>query len=166
MTMNNTWGYKSYDHNWKSTEDLLRKLVDIVSKGGNYLLNVGPTAEGLIPQPSVERLRLIGGWLKVNGESIYGTSANPLGKLPWGRCTAKPGKLYLHVFDWPDNRQLIVPRLENKVKKAYLLADKTQKQLAVIRDNIGNVVIKVPEKPLDLADTVIVLEVKGNLEVK
>ncbi|GAH10037.1 unnamed protein product, partial [marine sediment metagenome] len=73
---------------------------------------------------------------------------------------------YLHVFDWPDNRQLIVPRLENKVKKAYLLADKTQKQLAVIRDNIGNVVIKVPEKPLDLADTVIVLEVKGNLEVK
>ena len=74
MTMNDTWGFKSYDHNWKSTEDLIRKLADIVSKGGNFLLNVGPTAEGLIPEPSVARLKEIGKWLKVNGDSIYKAS--------------------------------------------------------------------------------------------
>ena len=77
MTMNNTWGYKSFDHNWKSAETLIRNLVDIASKGGNYLLNVGPTSEGLIPEPSVERLKAIGKWMDVNGESIYGTTASP-----------------------------------------------------------------------------------------
>jgi alpha-L-fucosidase len=93
MTMNDTWGYKSYDHNWKSPEDLIRKLADIASKGGNSLLNVGPTGEGLIPGRSVERLAAVGEWMKVNGQSIHGTTASPLGEVPWGRCTAKPGKL-------------------------------------------------------------------------
>ena len=76
MTMNDTWGYKSYDDNWKSAEALVRNLVDIASKGGNYLLNVGPTSEGVIPQPSVDRLREIGKWMKANGDAIYGTSAS------------------------------------------------------------------------------------------
>jgi alpha-L-fucosidase len=84
MTMNHTWGYKSFDHDWKSTEMLLRNLIDIASKGGNYLLNVGPTSEGLIPEPSVERLQAIGRWMKVNGEAIYGTSASPFKELPLG----------------------------------------------------------------------------------
>jgi alpha-L-fucosidase len=73
MTMNDTWGYKSTDHNWKSAETLIHNLVDIVAKGGNYLLNVGPTAEGLIPEASVERLAEMGEWMDVNGEAIYGT---------------------------------------------------------------------------------------------
>ena len=77
MTMNDTWGYKSYDNNWKSTETLIRNLIDIASKGGNYLLNVGPTSEGLIPEPSIERLKAVGDWMKVNGEAIYGTTASP-----------------------------------------------------------------------------------------
>jgi alpha-L-fucosidase len=79
-TLNDTWGYKSYDNNWKTPEDLTFKLVDIVSKGGNYLLNVGPTAEGLVPQPSQDNLRAVGRWLKVNGEAIYGAGPTLFGE--------------------------------------------------------------------------------------
>jgi len=164
MTMNDTWGYKSYDNNWKSTQQLVHNLVDIASKGGNYLLNVGPTSQGLIPQPSVERLKEIGKWMKVNGESIYGTGASVFKNLLWGRCTTKEGKLYLHVFDWPADSKLKLPGLENKITKAYLLADKTQKSLLVSKDE-NNVIIDVPNQAPDEADTVIVLEIKGNPQV-
>ena len=158
MTMNDTWGYKSYDNNWKSSEDLIHKLVDISSKGGNFLLNVGPTAEGLIPAPSVERLAAIGKWMKVNSESIYGTTASPLGEVPWGRCTAKPGKLYLHVFNWPANGKLEVSGLKDKAKKAYLLADEEKGKLPIESLSKEKIVITVPSKASDPVDTVIVLE--------
>ena len=164
MTMNDTWGFKSYDNHWKSREDLLHKLVDIASKGGNFLLNVGPTAEGLIPGPSVERLATIGEWMNLNSESIYETTASPLGEVPWGRCTAKPGKLYLHVFDWPANGNLEVPGLKNKVKKAYLLADKKSANLhvmRVMRAGSEKVVITVPSKAVDPINTVVVLEINN-----
>ncbi|MGI8916134.1 MAG: alpha-L-fucosidase, partial [Chloroflexota bacterium] len=115
-TLNDTWGFKSEDHNWKSTTDLLHKLVDITSKGGNYLLNVGPTAEGVIPAPSVERLRAMGEWLAVNGESVYGTQPGPLQGLDWCRTTAKPGKVYLHVFQWPAGGTLTLPATVGAVR--------------------------------------------------
>ncbi len=108
MTMNDTWGYKSYDDNWKSTTTLIRNLINTASKGGNYLLNVGPTALGEIPEPSVLRLKKMGEWLEVNGESIYGTKASAFESVPWGRITVKPlpsgnSALYLHVFDVPES---------------------------------------------------------------
>ena len=91
MTMNDTWGYKHDDDELEvDTRTLVRTLVDIASKGGNFLLNVGPTAEGLIPAPSVERLAAIGRWLRNNGESIYGTSASPVPAPAWGRLTRSP----------------------------------------------------------------------------
>jgi alpha-L-fucosidase len=155
MTMNNTWGYKKSDHNWKSAEVLIRNLVDIASKGGNYLLNVGPTAEGLIPQASVERLEAMGKWLAVNGESIYGTSANPIGEVPWGRCTAKCNKLYLHVFDWPADGKLVISGLDKKVSKAYLLAG--GEKLAITTDG-GLLTISLPAEAVDKIDTVVVLK--------
>ena len=159
MTMNDTWGYKSYDHNWKSTETLLRNLIDIASKGGNYLLNVGPTNEGLIPPASVERLQQVGQWLKINGEAIYGTSAGPFKRgLPWGRATQKGETLYLHVFDWPKDGKLVVP-LANKPLKAYLLAAK-DKTLEVSAGENG-LTIQVPAEAPDKIASVIALELEG-----
>ena len=112
MTMNDTWGYKSYDDHWKSTETLLRNLIDIASKGGNYLLNIGPKSDGTIPQESIDRLHAMGQWMKVNGEAIYGTTASPTPRPAWGRITTKAGDgtttLYLHVFDWPADGKLPV----------------------------------------------------------
>jgi alpha-L-fucosidase len=167
MTMNDTWGYKSYDNHWKPVETLLHNLVDIASKGGNYLLNVGPTCLGEIPQPSIERLKEIGKWMKVNGESIYGTTASPFSRLTWGRCTKKlndeGATLYLHVFDWPKDGKLVVPGLRNQVRSAWLLAtDKTLQTAA----GEGGLVVEVPAEPLDAIDTVVVLEVKGKLDIE
>ena len=160
MTMNDHWGYSKNDHNWKSSAKMIRMLIDIASKGGNYLLNVGPTAEGVMPEPSVERLREIGRWMKVNGESIHGASACPFPKVPaWGRITSKPGKLYLHVFDWPKDGRLSVSIPFPKPTKAYLLADPRHKPLD-ISINPSGVEISLPPSAPDAAASVVVLELK------
>jgi alpha-L-fucosidase len=168
MTMNTSWGYKHYDHNWKSSETLVRMLVDIASKGGNLLLNVGPTAEGLIPEPSVERLQAMGKWMDVHGESIYGTSASPFFKLTWGRCTQRVEEdgtiLYLHVFQWPENLQLRVPSMEAKVSEVYLLSDKEQKLNS--RKEGEDLLIDLPETMPDPVNTVVVLKTSGELKVQ
>ena len=161
-TMNRTWGYKHNDTDWKSTEQIIHNLVNIVSKGGNYLLNVGPTAEGIIPEPSIKIMREVGCWMDKNSESIYGTVANPLGKLPWGRCTAKTGKVYLHVFDWPQDGKLEVVGLTNKLKKAYLLAGKTK--LSATQDG-DKIVVNLPKECPDSIDTVVILAIDGDAQI-
>ena len=157
MTMNTTWGYKFYDDQWKSTQTILRNLIDIASKGGNYLLNVGPTAEGLIPQPSADRLREVGRWMKRNGAAIYGTTASPFAdQLSFGRATSKPGRVYLHVFDWPRSGTLLVPSWGAKVGRVYLLTD--PKHSLTFAEQSDGLTIELPKIAPDPIATVIVLE--------
>ncbi len=151
-TMNDTWGFKVNDHNWKSSEDLIRKLVDIVSKGGNYLLNVGPTAEGVIPQPSIERLAEMGRWMDVNGESLNGARPGPIQGVKSFRTTQKEGTVYVHIFHWPGDGVLRVDGLT--IRSAKLLADNTQ--LSFMQDD-DSIVITLPESAPDPAVTVVEL---------
>jgi alpha-L-fucosidase len=159
MTMNTTWGFKSYDDKWKSPEVIVRNLIDIASKGGNYLLNVGPTAEGEIPGPSVERLTAVGKWMKTNGESIYGSTASPFStQLKFGRATSKPGRVYLQVFDWPVDGSLHVPAWDKTVKRAYLLA--SPKTALKVTENTEGLVVQLPAAAPDPIATVVVLETR------
>jgi alpha-L-fucosidase len=161
MTMNGSWGYKSWDNNWKSTETLIRNLVDISSKGGNYLLNIGPKADGSLPQESIDRLQQIAAWMNRNQEAIHNTKASPLAPLNWGRVTRKEnGKnttLYITVFDWPKNGKLEIPGLTNKVRSATLLGgDKLHTTITG-----SQLSITVPTAAPDPIATVIRLELKG-----
>lgn len=157
MTMNTTWGYSEHDHAWKSNETLIHNLIDIVSKGGNYLLNIGPKGDGSIPQESIDAMHAIGEWMAVNGEAIYATTASPFEQPAWGRCTKKPGKLYAHVFEWPSDGKLSIPLKGERVTKAYLLADSSRKALKTQITSDG-VAIQLPSQAPDAIASVIAVE--------
>lgn len=163
MTMNDTWGFKKSDNNWKSSQTLIRNLIDVASKGGNYLLNVGPKADGTFPQQSVDRLREIGQWISVNGEAIYGTQA-ALFRPDWGRVTRKEGRIYLHVFDWPADGVLAIPALTNELKGVKLMAMPDKKVKVTVSE--GEWVLRLPGQALDPVATVIRVDVSGWPELK
>jgi len=178
-TINHTWGYRTDDTDWKSPGQITFKLLDIVSKGGNYLLNVGPMADGVIPQPSQDILRTVGRWLQANGEAVYGASATPFGEelgepsargakdvrgdtlvhqqIQW-RVTAKPGKLYFTFFDEP-RAPFPLPAMKNSVKRAYYLANR--KPVDVKTEN-GRTLLNIERPILDPMATVVVVEIEGD----
>ncbi|MEN2401636.1 alpha-L-fucosidase [Flavobacterium sp. MC2016-06] len=167
MTMNDNWGYDAYDPRWKTEKDLIQKLIDIVSKGGNFLLNIGPEADGTFPPEAINRLDGFAVWMAVNKMAIEKAQPSPYTtQLPWGRATRKivdsTQYLYLHVFaeNWPHDGNLLVPNLrEGSVVKAYFLADTTKTALNIIpNDNASGYIIPVPDTPLDSISTTIVLE--------
>jgi len=167
ITMNDHWGYNAADKKFKSTRDLVRMLVDTASKGGNLLLNIGPMANGEFPPESVERLGGIGDWMKANGESIYGTQAGPIARPSWGRCTMRrlgdgSTRLYLHVFEWPEDGVLRVEGLRNQSVRSFPLSARWR-ALSVACDG-DDLTITLPQQAPDEHDSVFVLEVKGPVE--
>ncbi len=160
QTLNETWGYSKFDQRWKSPETVIRRLVDIASKGGNYLLNIGPEGDGTVPQPTLEVLARVGAWMKTNSESIYGTFSGQYAAPPWGRYTAKQGRLYLHVFEWPTDGVLPVSGLITAPKSAHLVGAAGGSLRFEKRGREW--VVKVPAKAPDAVDTVIALEFDGN----
>ena len=156
MTINRTWAYNKNDTNYKSTTQLIRTLVEVVSKGGNFLLNVGPTPEGTIQPEFEERLRGIGEWLKVNGDSIYGTTFGPLQNLPFGRTTAKGKTIYLHVFDWPKG-SLEVSGLKGRVSRVTLLAGGRSLKFNQTADRLS---IQLPQQAPDSHVSVLAINTK------
>ncbi|TWT35395.1 Alpha-L-fucosidase [Posidoniimonas corsicana] len=167
MPISGSWGYKRSDTDFKSATTLIRNLADIASKGGNYLLNVSPTGEGTLLPQAVERLEEIGEWMRTNGDSIYGTTASPLGQLEWGRCTMRRGaggaRLYLHIFDWPTDGQLLIPGLKTVVDKAYLLDGGDPVDVGV-EDQV--LTLGLPLQAPSTINSVVVLETRGNLKVE
>lgn len=158
MTMNDTWGYKSFDKNFKTTTTLVRNLIDIASKGGNYLLNVGPEPTGLIPSPEIDRLKEVGKWLKSNGKSIYATSSSPYQHLEFnGRATVKGKSLFLNVFEWPDSG-LVLKGLQTPVSSCQALVG--GQKLTVTKDANGDLLIQKPTV-IDPISTALELKLKA-----
>jgi alpha-L-fucosidase len=182
-TINHTWGYKYYDLDWKSPGQIVFKLVDIASKGGNYLLNVGPRADGVIPEASQDILRAAGKWLNVNGEAVYGAGPTPFGdelaepsgrgaknvrgeplflaRTEW-RVTTKPGKVYFTFFEEP-RAPFELPAMKNAVQRAYLLANGAP--VNVTTDG-GKRFLTIERPMLDPMATVVVVEIDGDRVMK
>ncbi len=163
QTLNESWGYNKFDTIWKSPNAVIKSLVEIVSRGGNFLLNIGPTGEGEIPKPSIDIFNKVGPWVQRNSESIYGTSANLFPPLSWGYTSVKGSKIYLFVRDWPKDGILKLPGLKNVAKSAYLLLDKSIKLNVNQVENSTN--IALPLTPPDNPVTVVVLEIEGAISV-
>ncbi len=156
-TLNDTWGYKKNDRNWKSAGNLLYRLTDIVSKGGCYLLNIGPRADGSVPPESAAALREVGAWLKINGESIYGTEHSPftVGDDSW-RCTRKPGRLYFHLLEWP-GKTFSFQGLETPVSSVWKL-DEPGTALPFIQHDDQVEISGLPEKQPDRFHSVLAVQ--------
>ena len=171
MTMDDSWGYRKInrdsDRSWKSTETIVRNLINIASKGGNYLLNVGPTSEGEIPPQSITRLREVGQWMKINGEAIYGTLRSPIEKPAWGYCTLKNNKnnstLYLSVIEWPANGELLVEGLNAPARSAVLLDGKLGLKTKLSPKGL---IVYLPKTAPDKIASVVKVEMKNRLSPK
>jgi alpha-L-fucosidase len=166
MTMNRHWGWNKNDRDWKSTGDLVRKTIDIASKGGNYLLNIGPKPDGSFPAEAIERLRGIGKWMQANGEAIYETTASPTARPAWGRITTRMSAggatLYLHVFDWPTDGVLRVP-LANPAAGCHLLTDPAR-SFESAGDPEGGLTIRLTGDAPDPISSTVVLRITGRPE--
>jgi alpha-L-fucosidase len=164
MTFDYHWAWYPEDRKPKSPRDIIRMLARIRARGGNLLLNIGPDVRGEIPFQIKTCLAHVGDWLKLNGDAIYAANYIDRGDFPWGVCTVKPGKLFLHVLHLPTLDYLFVPGVKSKVLGAYILADKKKKPLKIEKDHSGNLKVflyDVKPELIDYNDTVVVLKYEG-----
>lgn len=155
-TINQSWGFNLTDHDYKSTDDLIRYLVNAAGRNGNFLLNVGPMPNGKVQEEFKERLHGIGRWLDEYGDSIYGTRNGPIEPGPWGVSTAKQDTVYLHVLNWNDSI-LALPALNLEVKEARLLRNQAEVPFQIIDKAL---LVTLPTRPTDLIDEVVILTVE------
>ncbi len=172
ITLNNTWGFAKDDHDWKSPRTIVKALADVVGKGGNLLVNVGPDASGKIPQESIRTLSAVGDWLRSNGESIYGpeTYIDYPYQIRWGALTAKKNKLYMHIVDLREHRkQIMIWSLVTKVTRAYILQTGQEvsfRQWYEVARDENRLLIQLPEDIQTDPACVIVLELEGEPVVR
>jgi alpha-L-fucosidase len=164
QTLNETWGYSKFDTLWKDPATVIRQLVQVVSRGGNYLLNIGPKGDGEIPDTTIKIFNQVGDWMERNSEAIYGTNPNPFGELNWGYCTQKKNKLYLFVHDWPSDGIIKLSGMQNSINSAYLLVDESRRLSFNQTENEAHILVPptAPDKPI----TVVVVEFEGPLKVE
>jgi len=163
-TVNSSYGYNKWDNNYKTPEFCIQLLAKIAAKGGNMLLNIGPKGDGTIDENATHILEGIGKWMDVNGDSIHGTTRTPLDRQAWGDSTLKGDTLYLHVFQWPSDGTLVVGGLQTDVANAYFLADPKKSSLQSSRVNPNDVMLHIPHDAPDPTDTVIVLQLAGDIK--
>ena len=161
-TINHSWGFKKADTKWKSTEQLVEKLSDIVSKGGNLLLNVGPKPDGAFPEASIGQLHEMGQWMQVAGEGIYGSDSSNIAQPSWGRLTKKGQSLYLHLFNWPADGKLVLSGVNMQATRACLLGA-TDQDLRVTSGKERVEIILPKQKPAGLVP-MIRLEFEGEIK--
>jgi len=161
-THNDSWGYIERDNNWKSPKEIIHHLVKCNAKGANFMLNVGPKGDGTFPEMAVAVIKNAGQWISKHEESIYGTTHSPFPELSWGECTHRPGKLYLHVLEWPDDLKLRVPSIAGNVESIRLLVG--GKKLKYTRDG-KDILVHLPVPCPDPVNTVIVVNYTGDLNI-
>ncbi|MEO8657197.1 MAG: alpha-L-fucosidase [Bryobacteraceae bacterium] len=158
-THNDSWGYAANDINFKNAREVVERLVQVVGKGGVYMLNVGPDGKGRIPAESVRVLGEVGQWVKKHEAAIHGSGPTPLASLPWGECTTQGNTLYLHVLDWPADGRLVVPGLQSKVIRAQV-----EGASAAVKTIDGGVVVQLPAvRPAEIVP-VVSLEMEGEVK--
>ncbi|SFG03314.1 alpha-L-fucosidase [Prevotella sp. KH2C16] len=155
MTMNRTWGYSITDKQYKSAETLIRKLVSSAGHNANYLLNIGPRPDGMLPAEALARLKAIGTWLKANGETIYGTRGGLVAPRDWGVTTQKGSTLYVHILNYQD-KSLFLPITTKRVAKARMFSGKAPVRVQHVA---GGVLLGLPSAPKGV-DTIVELTLK------
>lgn len=149
-TMNGMWGYKITDQDYKSTKTLIHYLVKAAGKDANLLMNIGPQPDGELPAVALQRLAEVGEWMKIYGETIYGTRGGCITPHPWGVTTQRGNKLYVHILDLQD-KALFLPLGDRKVKSAVRFADRTALK---IQKCVGGIVLQLSEVPTETDEVV------------
>lgn len=151
-TMNGTWGFSLTDRAYKSTREIIHRLVGAAGRNANYLLNTGPMPDGRLQPENVTTFREIGEWMKTYKESIVGTRGGPISPRPWGVTTQSKNAIYVHVLDWKDS-QLFVP-LQRKVTRASLLRTGMD---VPMKQHASGIELTLPESELAQMDAVVKL---------